>query len=68
MTAGVSHDDPDPGVPAATLIKDELGGTHGGERSGGGSTEVPRLERSEQLRGDLTGCGSAGTRRRPRSS
>jgi uncharacterized oligopeptide transporter (OPT) family protein len=57
MTAAVSNDDPDLEIPAATLRKDALPGaaaSHPGGLPPPGATEVPLLERFDQLKGDLT--------------
>jgi uncharacterized oligopeptide transporter (OPT) family protein len=49
----VSHDDPDLEVPAAKLLKDQLPARGDGPPPAG-ATEVPLLERSADLRGELT--------------
>jgi uncharacterized oligopeptide transporter (OPT) family protein len=52
--AGVSHEDPDLDVPGAQLVKDELAPRDGSSPPPAGATEVPLLERTDQLRGELT--------------
>ena len=49
----MSHEEPDLEVPGAKLLKDDLA-TRGDGPPPPGTTEIPLLERPEQLRGALT--------------
>lgn len=51
---GVSHEDPDLEVPEAVLLKDELKALGGRGSPPAGATEVPLLERFDELKGRLT--------------
>jgi len=50
----VSHEEPDLEVPEATLLKDELKAKASDGLPPTGATEVPLLERTDHLKGELT--------------